>query len=158
MHERASAAQGGDACLYRLVKRLQDRTPFAGPSREGEGCLLSVRIPAVRHLRRLDAGGERIRSEPTVLTVSPSALTGVGRAAQPTRSRQGDVSSFQAELLAFRVGEDDPAHAGRLALWAPRRTGRQFSLLVVARRDQVQVDPVLGLLRLDMWRWSAQHG
>ena len=114
-HERASAAQGGDAYLYRLVKRSLDRTLFAGPWREGEGCLLSVRVPAVRYLRRLAAGGERSRSGPTVLTVSPSALTGVGRAAQLTGFRQGDVSSFQAELVAFRAGQDDPAHAGRLA-------------------------------------------
>lgn len=82
------------------------------------------------HLRRLDAGAERIRSEPTVLTVSPSALTGVGRAAQPVRFRQGDVSSFQAELVAFRAGEDDPAHAGRLA-----------GLHCGAEADQTSVQP-----------------
>jgi len=60
-------------------------------------------------------------------------------------------SRLQTEFVAFWVGEDDPACAGRLAVEHPgAEVGQpgQFGLLIVAGWDQIQVDPVLGLLRL----------
>jgi RNA polymerase sigma-70 factor, ECF subfamily len=59
--------------------------------------------------------------------------------------------SLETELVAFRVTEDDPASArglGRADRGPQRDQARQLGLLVLARRHEVQVDPVLSLLRL----------